>query len=151
MRTYAEPLTNEPNEDTLNHWQMNQMRTYAEPLTNEPNEDIRWTTDKWTKWGHMLNHWQMNQMRTYTEPLTNEPHSIRVHDPQHTDVHSNSRQAYTNHMDLSLVKAQHTDVHITAGKSTQTTWTWVLSKRTDWCLHKLYILVSSQKRVLVSF
>ena len=66
---------------------------------------------------------------------------------RHTDVHSNSRQVYTNRMEFCQSTAHWCIV--TVGKTTQTTWTWVLSKHMYWCLHKLYILVSSLKRTCV--
>ena len=186
MRTYAEPLTNEPNEEIcwttdkwtkwgnmLNHWQM----TYAEPLANEPNEDMLnhwqmnqmrtcWTTDKWTKWGHTLNHWQMNQMSHI--PSAFMIHStlmyiVTVGKPTQTTwtwvLSKHSTLVYIVTVSKSTqttwtwVLSKHSTLVyiVTVSKSTQTTWTWVLSKHTYWCLHKFYILVSSQKRVRVSF
>ena len=199
--TYAEPLANEPNEDMLNHWQMNQMRTC-------------WTTDKWTKWGHMLNHWQMNQMShipsafmihstlmyivtvgkptqtTWTWVLSKHStlvYIVTVGKPTQTTwtwvlskhstlvyivtVSKSTQTTWTwvlsKHSTLvyivtvskstqttwTWVLSKHSTLVyiVTVSKSTQTTWTWVLSKHTYWCLHKFYILVSSQKRVRVSF
>ena len=96
----------------------NNVHVYFLSITNTNNLAVSdYKTDKWTKWGHTLNHWQMSHI-----PSAFMIHSTLMYivtvgkstqttwtwsfvKAQHIDVHSNSQQVYTNHMDLEFCQS----------------------------------------------